>query len=620
MSDIIRLLPDAIANQIAAGEVIQRPASVVKELLENAIDARATRIQLLIKEAGKALIQVIDNGTGMSETDARMSFERHATSKISKSEDLQHIRTMGFRGEALASMAAVAQVDLKSRLHDRDLGTRIRITGSILEKQEPIQTTAGTSFSVSNLFYNVPARRKFLKSDAVELRNILEEFEHIALAYPEIEMSCHHNDHELYALSKGNLKQRIISLFNKNMGDKIVAVEEHTDLVNIAGFVGKVEACKKKRGEQYLFVNRRYIRSTYLHHAIRAAYESLISGDDHPFYVLFLDIDPARIDVNVHPSKHEIKFLDERIIYQYIRVATRHALGQYAPLALDFDAIDKGLNHTIGTSGYRNNAGPENSTTYQETQGYQKDFSSSPPSKDWRKLYEGIKPTGESAPTQAVLIGSQMNEIDSFSTLGISIQMSTKPGEPHADPKIPYQLHHAYILTPIASGFIVIDQEAAHQRILYDRCLKHMSDQAAPSQRSLFPTTVQVSGSDFAVLNQMIPDFKHLGFDMEPFGSNSFIVHGVPMDWKESNAVQNFIEALLRHYIEESDQKINTSQYIAKYVARYQSIKSGQKLSIEEMQYLIDELFACEDAAWGVFGGRCYINMGLEEVRKRMAI
>ena len=321
MSDIIRLLPDSIANQIAAGEVIQRPASVVKELLENAIDAGATRIQLIIKEAGKTLIQVIDNGSGMTETDARMSFERHATSKIRLSQDLESIRTMGFRGEALASIAAIAQVELKTKLHTHDLGTRLMIAGSKLEKQEPVQTPAGTNFSVSNLFFNTPARRKFLKSDPVELKNILEEFEHIAIAYPEIEMSCINNGQEIYILPKANLKQRIVAVFGKAMNEKIVAVEEQTDLVNIGGFIGKVEATKKKRGDQYLYVNRRFIKSSYLHHAIKTAYESLIDEEDHPFYVLFLDLDPSRIDVNIHPSKHEIKFLDERIIYQYIRVA-----------------------------------------------------------------------------------------------------------------------------------------------------------------------------------------------------------------------------------------------------------------------------------------------------------
>ncbi len=609
MSDIIRLLPDAIANQIAAGEVIQRPASVVKELLENAIDAGASRVQLLIKEAGKSLIQVIDNGSGMSETDARMAFERHATSKIRHSEDLQTIRTMGFRGEALASMAAVAQIDMRTRLHDRDLGSRIQLAASVFEKQEPIQTPGGTSFAVSNLFFNVPARRKFLKSDPVELRNIMEEFEHIALAYPEIEMTCHHNNHELYNLPKGNLRQRLIAVFGKSMGEKIIAVEENTDLVNIAGYVGKVEACKKKRGEQYLFVNRRFIRSTYLHHAIRAAYEALIAPDDHPFYVMFLDIDPAKIDVNVHPSKHEIKFLDERIIYQYIRVATRHALGQYVPLALDFEASDKGLSHSIGTGGYK--TAPQAPLHYNSGGPYGQPAVPSSTSQDWRKLYEGFRPAVSH--DQAIVISSNMDDPQNMNT-----PESVPAAAADASPKWPYQLHLTYIISSITSGFLLIDQEAAHQRILYERSIRHFSGQAAPSQRSLFPTTLQVSGSDHALLNQMMPDFQQLGFDLEPFGTNSFIVHGMPMDWKESESVQGFIESLLRHYIEESDQKINPRLHIAKYIARYQSIKSGQKLTVEEMQYLIDQLFACEDAAWGVFGGKCYTTVGLDEVRKRL--
>ena len=616
MSDIIRLLPDSIANQIAAGEVIQRPASVVKELLENAIDADSTRIQLIIKDAGKTLIQVIDNGSGMSDTDARMAFERHATSKIKKSEDLQHIRTLGFRGEALASMAAVAQVELKTRLHDRDLGTKITIAGSAFQSQEPCQSPGGTSFAVSNLFYNVPARRKFLKSDPVELRNIIEEFEHIALAYPELEMTCHHNDTEVYNLPKGNLRQRIIGVFGKSIGDKIVSVDEQTDLVNIGGFIGKVEVSKKKRGDQYLFVNRRYIRSSYLHHAIRAAYEALIAEEDHPFYVLFLDIDPTRIDVNVHPSKHEIKFLDERIIYQYIRVASRHALGQYVPLYLNFDESNPGFDHQLSPG--MHSATMHRTTTFQgggpvETQ------------QDWRKLYDGLKSPGSLQDQPAMVISSQMDYEDDPSGQSVvdgqihQSNISSTEQNQGGQQKVPYQIHRSYILSPIASGFLIIDQEKAHQRILYEKYLTQMQDQPAPSQRTLFPTTIQYTGADQVLLSQMLPQLAALGFEIEPFGTTSFIVHGMPMDWRESGSIHEFLETLLRQEVEESDQKKNHRAYIARYVARYQSIKLGQKLSEEEMQYLIDQLFACKDAEWGPFGGKCYSSISLEEIKKRMA-
>jgi DNA mismatch repair protein MutL len=335
----------------------------------------------------------------------------------------------------------------------------------------------------------------------------------------------------------------------------------------------------------------------------------LIAPDDHPFYVLFLDIDPAKIDVNVHPSKHEIKFLDERIIYQYIRVATRHALGQYVPLSLDFEATDKGLSHSIGTSGYK--SAPQTPLHYNSTSQQSPHASPVGTSQDWRKLYEGFRPTATD--DQALVISSNMDDHPGNSTNESVFSVAAE-----SSPKLPYQLHLTYIISSITSGFLLIDQEAAHQRILYERSVRHFSGKAAPSQRSLFPTTLQVSGSDYALLTQMIPDFQQLGFDLEPFGTNSFIVHGMPMDWKESDSVQGFIESLLRHFIEESDQKTNPRLHMAKYFARYQSIKSGQKLTIEEMQYLIDQLFACEDAAWGVFGGKCYTTVGLDEVRKRL--
>jgi len=605
MSDIIKLLPDAIANQIAAGEVIQRPASVVKEILENAIDAGATKLHLLIKDAGKTLIQLIDNGSGMSETDARMAFERHATSKIKLAEDLQHIRTMGFRGEALASIAAIAQIDLKTRLPDRELGTRLQIAASIVEKQQTIQTPAGSNLSVSNLFYNVPARRKFLKSDPVELRNILDEFERIALAHPEIEMTLQHNDHELYILPRTQLKQRIMGIFGKNINDKLVSIEEQTDLVNIGGFIGKVEACKKKRGEQYLFVNRRFIRSSYLHHAIRAAYESLISEEDHPFYVLFLEIDPSRIDVNVHPSKHEIKFLDERIIYQYLRVAARHALGQYTAPSLDFDQPDRGITHAISTAGF-----PAQSHTSSGQKVNTSHYTEASVPQDWRKIYEGLK---TAATEEQQVISSNMGH--EFRSSAI-IQEGAIPDQTLS--KFPYQIHQSYIISPIASGFLLIDQEAAHLRILYDQCIKQFNKQPAASQRNLFPTTLQFSGSEHAALTEVLPDLRAMGFELEAFGRNAFIVHGQPMDWKESHSIQAFIESLLRHYLEESDQKINYREGLARHYARYQSIKAGQLLKNEEMQHLIDQLFACEDHAWNPFGGRCYTTFDLGEVRKRL--
>lgn len=614
MPDIIKLLPDSIANQIAAGEVIQRPASVVKELLENSIDAGATRIQLIIKDAGKTLIQIIDNGAGMSETDARMAFERHATSKIKKSEDLESIRTMGFRGEALASIAAVAQVELKTRLHDQDLGTKISIAGSKFIKQEPAQTSGGTNFAVSNLFFNTPARRKFLKSDPVELKNIIEEFEHIAIAYPEIEMSCINNDQELYILPKGNLKQRVIGVFGKSIAEKIIAIEEQTEVVQIGGFIGKADATKKKRGDQYLYVNRRFIKSTYLHHAIKAAYDSLIAEEDHPFYVLFLDIDPTRIDVNIHPSKHEIKFLDERIIYQYLRVASRHALGQYVPPTLDFEATDRGISDKIMTFNTDVKKTVLSGNAYTESY-----IPKEPLSQDWKKYYEILKnkpDTSFSGDPQAILLSSNLNkESETIATSDSIHTFASKLNEvTDADP---FQLHTKYIVYPTPSGMMIIDQQAAHQRIIYDQALKNLSGTGVASQRTLFPTTIQMSGSDQQILLSLLPELNRLGFDLESFGTANFIVHGTPMDWPEKQSVHEFIDKLIRECANDVDQKINYKTVLARQYAKYKSIKSGERLSIHEMKHIINEIQLSNDGALGVFGGRTWVVLELDELSKR---
>ncbi|MEL6986302.1 MAG: DNA mismatch repair endonuclease MutL, partial [Bacteroidota bacterium] len=461
MADIIQLLPDAIANQIAAGEVIQRPASVVKELMENSIDAESSKIKLILKDAGKLLIQVIDDGKGMSETDARMSFERHATSKIKKAEDLFVINTKGFRGEALASIAAIAQIELKTKKESQELATRILIEGSTIKKQELCQHPKGTSIAVKNLFYNVPARRKFLKTNAVELKHIMDEFQRLALAHPDIFFSLFHNENEVYHLPKENLRQRIVNIFGKNTNEKLVPVEESTDIIKISGFVGKPEFHRKTRGDQYLFVNNRFIKSPYLNHAIMAAYEDLLPKGTYPFYCIFIEIDPAQIDVNVHPTKQEIKFEEERLVYNYVRVATRHALGQYTMVpTLDFE----NNNNFVGPPSADFNK--INRFNAQEEANLA----------NWKKLFDGVEEIEENGP--------------------VNVVSSLVENESSSDHKDPQQFHNTYILSQIKSGILIIDQQSAHERILFEKHLEMLKEQKAMTQKALFPKTIEFSNAD----------------------------------------------------------------------------------------------------------------------------
>ena len=466
MADIIQLLPDAIANQIAAGEVIQRPASVVKELLENAIDAGSTEIKLIVKDAGKSLIQVIDNGCGMSETDARMCFERHATSKIRKAKDLFAIRTMGFRGEAMASIAAIAQVEMRTRKHNEDLGTRIVIDGSEIKTQEACQCTVGTNFSIKNLFYNVPARRNFLKTTTVEMRHVLDEFQRVALANPDIFFSLHHNGTEVFHLPSSNLRQRIVNLFGNNSNKKLVPVSEETDALKLEGFIGKPEFSKKTRGEQFFFVNNRFIRSAYLNHAIVTAYEQLLPTNHYPLYIIFIEIDPARIDINVHPTKQEIKFEDERLVYNYLKVSVRHALGQYSITpTLDFD-LEPGLsginnNSTPQTSSYTpdtiessSNTSPRLSSKRGETfESFTSNRNNPTPLessnlKNWKNAYDGLEDfdgDNEKISGQPFTIESAMSEGATLDDENKTFTKETKPL---------YQVHSSYIVSHIKSGYI----------------------------------------------------------------------------------------------------------------------------------------------------------------------
>lgn len=619
MADVIQLLPDSIANQIAAGEVIQRPASVVKELIENAVDAGSTSIKLVVKDAGKTLIQVIDNGCGMSETDARMCFERHATSKIKETNDLFAINTKGFRGEAMASIAAIAQVELRTRQHNQDLGTKIIIEGSEVKKQEPCQSAAGSMISVKNLFYNVPARRKFLKSNAVEMRYIMDEFQRIAIAHSDIFFSLHHNNVELFHLPSGTLRQRLVGILGSSSNKKLVPLSEDTDVVRLKGFIGKPEFAKKTRGDQFFFVNNRFIKSSYLNHAIMNAYEELLPKEHYPLYVIFIDIDPARIDINVHPTKQEIKFDDERLIYNYLKVATRHALGQYSITpTLDFDQLtafsnlnaprksetqEKSNKNT--NSNYSNN--PTNSLFDNDNQREKSNKA------NWQKLYEGLDEfdlEGEVGNPEALTIKSKWEDENEQTSLE-SEDKSFGQGKNQ-----PYQIHSTYIVSHIKSGYLLIDQQTAHERVLYEQFLKKIQNQEPVIQQLLFPKTIRFSSVDADLLKNMLPAINLLGFDVQEFGNDTFVVHGVPADIKNVDELE-IIENLLEQYKSNVDLELDVRVSLAKALAKGAAIKRGKELTSLEMQKLIDELFACEIPYKGPNGKKCFITYELDELKKQ---
>jgi len=608
MADVIQLLPDAIANQIAAGEVVQRPASVVKELMENALDAGASTVKVIVKDAGKTLIQVIDDGCGMSETDVRMAFERHATSKIRKAEDLFTIGTLGFRGEALPSIAAVSQVEVRTRQPFLELGTRLVIEDSKVKTQEPCQAVPGTNIAVKNLFYNLPARRKFLKSETAEFRRITEEFLRLAIAYPDVHFSLHHNQTEIRHLPPANLRQRIVAILGSHHNKKIVPVKEETDVVKISGFVGKPEFARKSRGDQYFFVNRRFVKDNYLNHAVRKAYEELIPEHAYPLYVLFIELDPAQVDVNVHPTKQEIKFEDERLIYQYLRVAIRHALGRNAAMpTLDFEQEPSFTRqYTPSTPGNRREPGKG-------------DFgpSSAPGSaggrQDWEKLYRELDAPAETpAPSQGTL----------------TIESSWSGGQEEDDPqalshataqKPPYQVHQNYIISPIKSGFLLIDQKAAHERILYEHFLSVLSEHSAGTQQQLFPHHVQLAHSDADLLRSLLADINKAGFDIEAFGQNSFVVKGVPAEMAGKADEVELLETLLEQYKIHEELDLPIRQTLARSLARSAAVSKSQQLSQMEMQSLIDRLFACEMPYQSPSGRRCFLTFELDELAKRFS-
>jgi len=611
MADIIQLLPDSIANQIAAGEVIQRPASVVKELMENSIDAGSTSVKLIVKDAGKTLIQVIDNGSGMSETDARMAFERHATSKIRETNDLFEIRTMGFRGEAMASIAAIAQVEMRTRQAKNDLGTRITVEASEVKIHEPCQCIVGTTTSVKNLFFNVPVRRNFLKSTTVEMRYIIDEFQRIALAHSDVFFSLHHNGKEVLHLPSGNLRQRVVGILGKNYNQKLVPIDEETDVVNIIGYAGKPEFARKKRGDQYFFVNTRFIKSSYLHHAVMGAFEELLPSGTHPLYVIFIEIDPSKIDINVHPTKQEIKFDDERLVYNYLRVAVRHALGQYnvAP-ALDFDQEtfmtrqaqmdtqqQKTDNSTNKSSKIGDFAGGNMMTTPREKSNLQ----------NWQKLYEGIEAFDSDANSDS--------ETESV-TIESDLELDDKGGTFSKLTKQPYQVHQRYIISSIKSGFMLIDQQAAHERILYEKYLHTLNEGNSATQQQLFAKTMNLSVADSLIMKEILGQVNQLGFDVQEFGKETFVIHGAPAEIATGKE-EEIIETLIEQYRENVDLKLDIRENVARSMARSASIQHGQNLTPLEMQSIIDELFACEIPYQSPHGKNCFITYDLDDLAKQ---
>ncbi len=621
MADIIQLLPDAIANQIAAGEVIQRPASVVKELLENAIDAGATSVKLIVKDAGKTLIQVIDNGCGMSPTDARMSFERHATSKIKESKDLFHIRTMGFRGEAMASIAAIAQVEMRTRRQADELGCRIVIEGSEVKSQESCQCTPGTNLSIKNLFYNVPARRNFLKSTSVEMRHILDEFQRVAIAHCDIFFSLHHNGNEVFHLPVGNLRQRLVAIFGNNCNKKLVPVAEETDALKLEGYVGKPEFAKKTRGEQLLFVNQRFIKSNYLNHAIMSAYEEILNKDTYPLYVIFLEIDPARIDINVHPTKQEIKFEDEKLVYNYLKVAVRHALGQYSITpTLDFEqevSFTKNLT-TAKASNPRPEAKLGSVGGSASPRKPNKDKLESSNLRNWQEIYKGLDDFEEQGSSSGISEESEVTTIESEWSDSSALDDPTNTFSKQQKPA--YQIHNSYIVSQIKSGYMLIDQQSAHERILYERYLAVLTNKENYTQKQLFPKTIELTPAEATLMGDILPEINQLGFDVQDFGNNSFVIHGIPADLTGKKNEQQLIEQLLEQYKANLELKLDLKENLARAMARSSSIKRGQALIPAEMQELTDQLFACSVPYKNPTGRHCFITFELEELEKRFNI
>ena len=609
MSDIIQLLPDSVANQIAAGEVIQRPASVIKELTENAIDAGATAVNILIKDAGRTLIQVIDNGKGMSETDARMAFERHATSKIKTADDLFAIRSMGFRGEALASIAAIAEVTLQTKRENDELGTELTIRATEVIGQETIGCAKGSNFAIKNLFFNVPARRKFLKSDSYEFRLIISEIQRVALAFPMVEFKLTHNNTEILNLASVNHRQRIIQLFGKNMNTSLIDIKTDTTLVKVHGYIGKPENSKKTQGEQFFFVNNRFMKNPYFNRAVTNAYERLLAPDSFPSYFIFLDVNPENIDVNIHPTKTEIKFEDDQSIWQILHAITKEALGKFnigpsldfnTETAIEIPVMGKNTEVRMPTINVNPNYNPfdsENEPKYRKQP--ENDFFKRSNLQHWENLYLGFENEPKKNDTESQNLFSEETEMSSIS-----------PGF--------MQLKNRYILSSAKSGLMLIDQKRAHERILYENFLHNLEGTTRVSQQTLFPQVIELNSESYELVVEFLNDINASGFDIRDFGNNSIVVNGCPAEIPNPN-VKSLIERMLEEIKNTPKQAENiTHEYIAKILSKASAISYGKSLSSEEMRDLIDRLFACSNHNFNPDGKPIISIISTEELEKRL--
>lgn len=619
MSDIIHLLPDSIANQIAAGEVIQRPASVVKELVENAVDAGAGHIQVNIKDAGRTLVQVIDDGKGMSETDARMAFERHATSKISTADDLFSLHTMGFRGEALASIVAVSQVELRTRLKGAELGTHLVFSGSELESVEPDACTEGSIFSVKNLFFNVPARRKFLKSNETEFRNIINEFERIALVNSQVALSLYHNDTEIFNLPESGLRQRIVNVYGKTLNQKLLSVDAQSSLVTISGFVGRPDSAKKRGALQYFFVNGRFMKHPYFHKAVMQAYEQLIPAGEQPNYFIYFTLDPATIDVNIHPTKTEIKFENEQPIWQILMAATREALAKSSAIpTIDFDvedAIDIPVYNPV------KEAAPYKAPCVQVNSGYNPFETSSykKPEFDWSKLYNDFEGDRNAIRQGAELTGSFLaSDISEPTIEADEVAVQDTSGSLFNDVSNPcYQYKGKYIITSLKSGLALIDQHRAHVRILFDQYITNIRQQRGASQQVLFPEIVEFTASEATVLPTLLEDMRFIGFDLTNLGNNSYAINGLPAGVENLDPVsliRNMVDRVIDTGCEVHEEICDS---LALSLAKAAAIRPGKILSGEEMDNLLASLFSCQESNLTPDGKTIISKLTDEELEKR---
>lgn len=631
MSDLIKLLPDHIANQIAAGEVVQRPASVVKELVENAIDAGASKINLIAKDGGRTLVQVVDNGSGMGAADARMSFERHATSKIANADDLFLLHTKGFRGEALASIAAVAHVCMKTKLHDAELGTEIQNEGSKVLSQEPVMCADGTSISVKNLFFNVPARRNFLGKNATEYRKILEEFLRVALVHPDIEMSFHHNDDEIYNLPKEGLRQRIVRIYGNKFNQRLVPVNEETDIIKISGFVLKPEYAKASRDQSYFFVNKRYFKDRYFNHAVANAYEGLIPSGKYPPYFLYFEVPTKSIDVNVHPTKTEIKFEENQAIYAIIRSAVKQALGQFniAP-TLDFEqetsfnipalkkgeqvkvpeiAVDPNYNPFKSTSKSSGSSGGGGSATIASSGFMRKE---TPDPSVWENFYESAK--NEEATEEERTVDFSEDEEDD-GQVEIKTVSSSMNNDLEIERKKPVQINEKYILTSIKNGFLLIDQYRAHCRILYDQFLNMESDEVR-SQKLLFREEIETDKTDLYLWKELLPELNAMGFDVTLDGNKLFIA-ATPVDLEDKNPQRALVDIFEGFKVNQQNKDLDLKASVALSMASAIATKGGNKLTTEEMQYITDALFASSSPQLSPHGKKIIETFTMDEITKR---